>query len=119
MKSFGIAFLIYAVIYLVSIFAVIKKLKKLESAYKSIFSKQNEEIRILKQKLEEAKDNETKAIRIKNWSNDAIKIEYEKKLKEIFKDIEKETRSYSNPVIALTKIKSIIKELSNNLTVRR
>lgn len=104
MKWLGIIFLISAV-FIGLIILIVKFFLNRETGLQFKYERT---IVKLNQKLEELKDNETKAIRIKNWSNDTIKAEYEKKLKEILEEIDAETRCYDNPVIAINNIHSKI-----------
>lgn len=108
MKMLGIMFLLSAIFITIIIFICRYCLdKNIELEFK--LADKEYEIKRIKQELEEAKDNEVKARRISNWNTDAVKKEYENRLKEILKDIEYEARCYGNPVIALNNIRSKIR----------
>lgn len=130
MKMIGIAILIYVVILVAVVLALVKFYREMledqNFEYERIIDEKNEDIRILKQKLEEAKDNEEISRRVANWNTSNAKEEYSKVVSDYQKEFNKKlnkieniTKSYGNPVLALAQIKSIIKELStSDQTVR-
>ena len=123
MKIVGITILIYVAIFVFVIYIVSKYYKEIceeqKFEYVAKINEKSEEIKILKRELEEARDNETIARRISNMNNQKIKEEYDKSFdnykKEFYKklnNIEDVLKSYGNPILAITKVKNIIKELS-------
>lgn len=123
MKIVGITILIYVAIFVFVIYIISKYYKEIceeqKFEYVAKINEKSEEIKILKRELEEARDNETIARRISNMNTEKIKEEYDKSFdnykKEFYKklnNIEDVLKSYGNPILAITKVKNIIKELS-------
>lgn len=130
MKVIGITILIYIAILIIVVYTIVKMYKEIledkDFEFEIIIDQKDEEIRILKQKLEEARDNEKISRRIANMNTSSAKEEYSKIVSDYQENfnkklnrIEEITKSYGNPVLALSQIKSIIKELStSDQTVR-
>lgn len=130
MKIVGITILIYVAIFVFVIYIISKYYKEIceeqKFEYVAKINEKSEEIKILKRELEKARDNETIARRISNMNTEKIKEEYDKSFdnykKEFYKklnNIEDVLKSYGNPILAITKVKNIIKELStSDQTVR-
>ena len=123
MKIVGITILIYVGIFIFVIYIISKYYRdmfdKQKFKYVAKMNEKSEEIRILKRDLEEARNNEIIARRSSNINNEKLKEEYNKNFdnykKEFYKklnNIEDILKSYGNPILAITKVKSIIKELS-------
>lgn len=84
MKTLGIIFLIYTALLIVIIYVILEccseVLEEQRFNYETVINNKNEEIRILKQKLEEAKNNEIISKRIAEWN---LNMVHECKKKEL------------------------------------
>ena len=126
MKMIVIAILIYVVILVAVVLALVKFYKEMledqNFEYERIIDEKNEDIRILKQKLEEAKKGEEKARKQINWCTNTSKKEYQNIFYEFKnlceKDLEKMEYvfdSFKDPATAIIEAKRIKKELLNQL----
>ncbi len=115
----GIVILIYVALFIFVVYEISKHYKEIcecqQYDYESKLNEKNEEIKRLNTKLEEYKDNEEITNRVLNMNYDKVKEEYNKKiqdykieLNEKLDNIENILKSYGNPILAITKVKSIL-----------